>query len=927
MFKLSKYRYLWFLMAVLGLSLTSCVDDNFSIDEKEGNNPELEEGMAISFKILLSKDLASRDGEITRWNGDNKEYGNAEGYDNIIDTQDKFRVFFFTKEGDFLFGAIDRTISDGSSSGVNAVYTVRVPMNVIVDRQGNEYPIEQIKSYLKNNDFKVAVLANWPNEGKKINPGDYDDGDNTGNFGENPASTLKGHPLWGLKNSVVYKYNYDLADDAGKEDMRARVGVPEVKNINDLHHLFDETNVYAAEVETEERASNKECFSPFMAKNDDDKWAMGEPTDWVKMRSVDDGWHANYARQYVMDFDSKETANIWIRANWSPDKDLNNAKAIYRHYQHLWYLWNFDASYKYGLFKTNSSANGAYASAYQSNFGWNNGFTQGVTNKWGEQWYDRNGRDIYNWMNGTSSANPLNSLRIVTGIEGMNDSFFTFNNFPNAEACYMVKNDDAINNNRTYYGVRLPSRGTSIAENTSPGTFVFQARTSGTLRIKWGNGNANQNATLVIQKGTEVLKKYSVSSGNRYKLYDLGGTSDPGETFLDIENDASSAPIYIYCSEGAAVIYAIEYIRGKYLYETDREGVIPDADQGIPMYGVQNFKKLSNWTEGSTAYISTDQKLEVKLIRALAKVVVYIPEALGKPRHIYMRNMNRAARCEPMNVENPITWRDEENNGQHSSKCEFFNLKKYGPTYDPLKGGKNAQEYRNWLSWFYGSWGSASWKTTGEYEINEEGEWTPTSNNPINTSEASWKFEGATVPTNGERDEEDNLIYPEIFNPYITRSDFCHFIYMGRDEKNDNKHKYVLYMPDKFIDDPVHTGNFSSAPAVPHIEFRFDPGTDMSDKANKLTHSEFNLDDDRCFRIYFTNYNEDENGKENPEIRNVLTGSSFANYEKNRDNLKYHWPIMRNHTYEFHVNSAAPDRLLVNVTISDWSHEKVVAEW
>ena len=906
------------MAAAIFFLFPACVDDKIISEPDYPQEQPTEEATALSFTFRLDVDMTTRAGSDHKgktWDvsfDDANSY--AEEFENYIDTQDKFRVFFFTEEGDFLFGAIDRTISTGGEhSGSASTYTVRIPMNVLVDRSGFEYPVEKIKSYLRNNKFKVAVLANWPNAGGKINPGDYDDGDNSQDFGDNPSSTLKGHPMWGYRNSVLY-------DPTGDDrSLASQIGEKNVKNINDLHHLFDEVNIYASTETTSSRPySNRECYSPFMANNDDGVLAMGEPTDWVKMRDVNEGWHADYDMKYVFSFDSKETANQWIRANWNPDKDLNNDKKIYRHYQHLWYLWNFDASYKYGLYKTGNGSNQRYASAYQNNFGWNNGFTQGVTNTWGEQWYKRNGSTLYGKMDAaSSSATPLQSFHIVSSKEGQNDSFFRFNAFTNGEKCYRVTNPTGESGySSDYYGIRLPSRGKSLAENTSPGTFVFEARTAGTLRVKWGNGNSNSPSKLCIQKGTEWQREYTIASGNRYKIFDLGGTSSPNETFYDISMEGESVPIFIYCSEGDAVIYAIEYIRGKYLFETDREGVVPTEKQGIPMYGVQNFDPVSDWKDGSTCNLTTTS--EFKLLRSLAKVEVYIPTTFDQPRHMYMRYMNRSARCEPMNVEDPIAW-DEQSTSEgsvgHPRSCEFFSLMKYGPTYNTT--GNDLSGYRNWLSWFYGSWASASWLHESDYSIDEDGKWSLPDN-----SVKGFGFNGLLTP----KTAPEGSPYPKIFNPYINRSDFCHFIYMGKVE--DKKYyKYVLYVPEKYIDDPHYPGVFNSTPRVPHIEYRFDPATTLDGKESSLTHSEFNLDDDKCFRIYFTNYGYDSSmGEHNPEIANK-SASSYNSYEKNKENLKYHWPIIRNHKYQFYVGGDAPDRITVSVRIKDWKHEKMVTEW
>lgn len=918
--KMIRHLKIYSLLVATAL-FTGCRDE-LSLEEPVIPGQDVEfQGDCLVFSFEVDKNPDTRAGGES-WNvsndniNKNSVHPNAQEYDDWVDTQDKFRVFFFTKQGDFLFGAIDRTIAKGESGDINTqTYTVRIPMNVVVDRQGNEYPVEKLKDYLRHNNFKVAVLANWPNGGEKINPGDYDDGDNTGNFGDNPSSTLKGHPLWGYRNSVLY----DPENDESDKLLKDKIGEKDVKNINDLHHLYADKE-YNSTVTTPGRPiANQTIYSRFMGMNDDGEDAMGEPTDWVKMRNVEDGWHADYDMKFVYSFDSKETANQWIRANWNPEVNRNINKQIYRHYQHLWYLWNFDASYKYALYDREPGKYSTYASAYQYNFGWNDGFNQGPpANPWGKEWYERNGEKFYEWLDGSDSNHPLETKTILSG-SGQNDSFFTFNAFANNERCYMVENPaSALNGNMTYFGVRLPSRGTELAGMESPGTFVFQARTSGTLRVRWGNASDNNPATITIQKGTKVLNTYTIASGNRYKLYNLGGTSHSNETYLDISTDEASSPIYIYCSSGAAVIYAIEYIRGSYLYETDREGVIPSKDFPIPMYGVQEFLPLDQWEDGTTVTIPRQADKRFKLLRALAKVEVYIPLSFKRPRHMYMRYMNRAARCEPMDVENPIDWTEMESvTGSHPSDCEFFNVMNYGPTYDSAKG-ENASGYSDWLSWFYGSWTNAKWlpednSKRGLYNVDENGKWTPQSEHK------GWDL-SSNVPSEG------NAGYPKIFNPYIDRSDFCHFIYMGEDI--DGYHKYVLYVPEKYLDDPDSPGVFDSKPMVPHIEYRFDPATSVGDKENSLTHSEFNLDDDRCFRIYFTNYGDDNPGmgKHNPRIGET-TGSSYTTYEKNRENLKYHWPIMRNHTYKFYVGGSAPDRITVNVVISDWIHEKVVTVW
>lgn len=913
-----------------GLLLTGCIDETFPVDDPVNPGVEIE-GDCIQFTMALDKDISSRVADYSHFSD-----SEATKYENYIDTQDKFRVFFFTEDGDFLFGATDRVLGGISSSGSTGYWYVRIPMTMIVDREGAEYDIDKIKSYLKNNPFKIAVLANWPNAGEKVNPADWDDSEGTNSSGDNPSSTLKGHPQWNWSNSILNK-------DAKPKDIR---------NINDLHHVFNDT-YYAG-------ATRYQYYSQFMddAKpGDEPGFYMGEPTDWVKMRDINEGWKVpsnQYAMSTLVDgFDSKVTANQWIRANWSPDVLLNQGKNIYRHYQHLWLLWNFDATYKTALKgvtykKADGSetsylteavkdANGNYtvgtvtdASAYTDNWGWNDG-NAAVNNRFGAEWYKRNGDILYQWMkasynNGTKL--PLADKMIDIG-EATNDVFFRY--IPNiSQPGYCVK----INDN---YGIQLPAVNTSKVNDASTGMMKFQARTSGTIRIKWGSADDRQ-ASLAVQRDmntTPYVHENLTSANPTDWTYN-------NLNYIDVSVEGNSVPMYIYCTKGNAVIYAIEYIRGRYLYETDREGVAPNINQGIPMYGVQRYEPIGDWQRGTTITLTEN----VSLIRALAKVEVFIKKEFGKPRHVYMRNINRAARCEPMDVETPTDeiWSEKHasvtNNGDGKDPtveklCEWFDIQQYGPSYG------SSGSYSDWLSWFYGSWKNTKWKTGNDAEPYrydwDLGYWVPMG------SHKGWKND---LPKADDKS-------PRFFNPYNYRNDFCRFL-EGDDTgyTDDEYYHYVLYLPEKNIDDPSTIGELSSDPHVPHIEYRFypkdvDPLTDKVEgyveadlpyeaADDRYSNTEYNLDDNQSYRIYFTNY-----GKSGPNSENVndvtkvnaelISGrwnrDTYDNYERNREYLEYHWPIMRNHIYKFYVGGDGPQNPEVLVEVADWGHRKVVVKW
>lgn len=890
------------LMALFSLGILPGCTDDIDLSEKSDPNAIEIEGDCIGFKIKLDKDITSRS-RADEYSKD--EFSTAiESYENYIDTQDKFRVFFFTKNGEFLFGANDRIVGSLTSKDLSADYWyVRIPMTMLVDRENQEYDVDKIKAYLKNHSFKIAVLANWPNAGDKINPADWDDSENGYSTSDNPSSTLKGNPHWNWSNSILNK-------DANPADIR---------NINDLHHLYNDS-YYA------ERSS---VYGDFMENNVDGEAGLyaGEPTDWVQMRNVKDGWKGNFPlideegkdvptvdrSTEVADFDSKTTANQWIRANCTPEVERNRHKMLYRHYQHLWFLWNFDASYKYGLWENNEnlreSAYYGFNESYEDNFEWKDNTPAKITNPWGAEWYQRNGKRLYNWMensyNDGDNPKAIGSIRIDFG-ESNSDVFFQYDPASGSSYAYCRKVGD-------YYGIQLPAIGSGTKISTA-GTIQFQARTSGTLRIKWSSQNGTSSGL-----GVQVGSSYKEHTGMTATVPTDWKADQDGLEYWDVSIEADSQPVYIFCTNGRAVVYSIEFIRGKYLYETDREGIMPSPDRGIPMYGVKEFPAIPDWQKGTTFNLVEN----ISLIRALAKVEVYIAKKFGLPRHVYFKSMNRAARCEPMDVETDTDqlWVDDhlEKGESGTYLCEWFAIQKHGPSY-------NHGNYKEWLKWFYGSWTTAKWKTEGYVWNYDLGIYEPKEENGLK----GWQKAG-------DIESSDS---PHIFNPYIYRTDFCRFLYADAGEDNPDYYKYVLYVPEKNLDDPATAGLTTSAPKVPHIEYRFAPPSyeeydineyDIAPIAeNTYTNTENNLDDNDSFRIYFTNYGTmDKNVvpvNEELENRNWIS-STYDTYVRDVERLKPHWPIMRNHCYKFFVGGSGPENPEIRVQVSDWGHRKVIVEW
>lgn len=929
-----RYR-IWPALICCMAVFVSCTDD-LKLPEP-GNETDEIEGDCLSFMIKLDKDQMTRAEESL-----SSQY--LMTYDTYIDTQDKFRVFFFTEQGDFLFGATDRVVGAyDKADSENDYWYVRIPMTKIVDRDNQEYDIDKIKNYLKNHNFKIAVLANWPNGGEKINPADYDDSE--GNNGDNPSSELKGNPKWNWSNSI-------LNEKANPADIR---------NINDLHHVYNDTYYADGSVAKAENAASRfSTYSKFMAHGADGYY-MGEPTDWVKMRDIGEGWKPkNYNPDPVVpEFSGKTSANRWIRANWTPEVQINQDKGIYRHYQHLWFLWNFDAAYKYGAWLETEEGKKALTSSeeasketlkrkadeyYGANWGWNDNTPAALANPRGQEWHNRNGAQLYNWMknsyNNGGTANPIGNNKIeVVDSKNEFEVFFEYIS-RNGSPCYAVKVGDN-------YGIHLPNIGRNKILIGSTGFIKFQARTAGTLRVKWGSRDGVSSSLAVQQGYVETSPQYIHSN---YSSLTPTDWTYSGLSYLDVTVEGNTEPLYIYCTSGNAVVYSIEFIRGKYLFETDREGVAPGPNQGIPMYGVQNYTAIGEWQRGTTINLPDN----ISLVRALARVEVYIPRNLGEPKHVYMRNMNRLARCEPMDVHSPTgdIWTENHyikgSNINDEKLCEWFRIQKYGPSYgDKL----SSTTYTDWLSWFYGSWQkdgvgegneAIHWKNDGDkanYTYNRDrGYYVP------NTTLTGWK---ENEPFSYS-EYSDGMKPPHLFNPYYYQNDFCRFLYAGPvTEKGKAYNKYILYLPEKNIDDPSIIGNLKSDPRVPHIEYRFPPKGSTNPGEEEIAgaavdaynNTEYNLDDNDCYRIYFTNYGGKDYSEEddseiqsltepNPIFKSGAIGrEDYDEYERSNANLRYHWPILRNHVYKFYLGENGPENPEIHVQVTDWGHKKVVLEW
>ncbi|MCH5237271.1 MAG: hypothetical protein J1E95_05660, partial [Muribaculaceae bacterium] len=725
-------KYIKTLMAVFTINcFTACVDDKLTTpDEPQGGlQYDPIEGYSIGFTVDLEKDMS------TRAEGDN-EY---EAYDNYIDTKDKFRVLFFTANGEFMFGAIDRTVTylTDQNDYTKDRWYVRIPMNYLVDRQGKEYNAEKIRKDLKENSFKVAILANWPNNGVL-----KDEDDPNSDF-----TYINREPNWGLAESIY--------------------GTDQPKTIHDLHHLV----VDGGYNDNNSNPSRRGTYGFVMGGDiSNGKGTMGVKTDWV--RDIIDFSESSGST-------AREKGEAWIKKYWDPSTRIPNSEYKGKdnfdpHYDNLWQLWDFNAdqhnwepaSY---AFKDFGELSELQAENWKKRM---NSFTGGLSN------FNPDKGSVVRKSN-TSPVNMKfgsNNLGLVyngslCASDNKEDSGPVEISTSNSWALRMRPVTGKVNGNNGKETIDIKA---DDDQNLVKNYIKFKAPGSGTIRIKFSKLQTTTNKTpyLVVQHETNHLDKFECKSAAEPHIESIN---------LDVQGETEN--IFIFALDENIAIHAIEYISSRYFYDTNRIGIAPSKDYPIPMYGVEDFSPLTAWEEGTTFDISLDNRTTEKdeskkyegknicLIRSLAKMVVYLP---NKAEHLYVRSMNRTAWCEPIDVFTPTSQTWSNAHGTNSNSCEFWKIIDYNQKnsyktsfheYTGTEGMKerNLSQYQDWLSWFYSSWLSWGW----------------------NLGHSPQGYYSSEVP--------------HLFNPNINRSDFCQMLDAG--EVPGRGHKYILYMPEKNISD------------------------------------------------------------------------------------------------------------------------------
>lgn len=635
-------------------------------------------------------------------------------------------------------------------------------------------------------------------------------------------------------------------------------------NINKLHHLS-----------TDSKYKEGSVFGFLLEKS-----KIGMATvNWVKSPK-----NLNKADDNSDNKDDDRSAEYWIRNNWWDKKDVNKHESYREEYGDLWLLWNFDFALK-----------GRDAVNTEPDF---------IKSKW----IEKNQNDLKGWLETyKGTTNPLHSFIVEDKDNG---------NFE-----YVIK-ENSLTGAAT---VTQPQIGGEYGILLNPGyfddnAFRFNMVASGTINIKWGRPEGSAGKIKIERRNQkdspQAIKTYTLD--NPAQKYPLNNKNEKE----DLKITGDSEFISIFATDGEVIIYEIEYIASQYLYEIDRDPVAPSASQGIPMYGVQEYKKLGNfWKKGTLFNLSDFNNLSlvesgyeyrdrIYLLRSVAKVEVLIPKSFNA-HHVMLRCLNRKAFNEPMDVSTPTNkiWTDNSLDlSKHPEDCEMKQLKGHLPFFDE-EATKNEAVYKKKLAWYYGTWKNSDGNIGSGESVVEVPGTTEYGNTPIQApNKESYAYDGNNPYI------KNWLEYPHILNPRIERSDFVRFHEYGTYEGIYDR--YVLYVPEKFVDDPNTDGDISDSPKVCHIEFRRSGMNGYDDDPW------INLDDNNCYRLYFH-----ENGY-NPAYKPTLsqdvpgnsgTKQTWENtYEQKKENLKNHLPILRNHVYSFTVKDINQSVLVVELNVLPW---------
>lgn len=671
-------RYIYGILSTLLLLFmaTGCVDD--ALLPGCGEDGESLEGKPYTLTFTVGVPPMDNGAPRTRA----IYYGNPTYYEDWIDTQDGLRVLFFISKREktganyvagqypdtdprvandsknplrdyFLFESTSRWVTQLPYDDDNSLrYRITVPFYQIGDEE-TEYRDhwERIRNLLRDYDFKVAIMANHPNEA---------------------SATFH----WGLQESILSAPDIDNLSTATK-----------LKTVNDIHHSVPDRNystntngyrdkAYVMLADNKNKINGEGTMGPFI--------------DWVTARSQ------LYGDALGGVFTTKEEARVWIRNFWIPDLIYNedtdpdiDYQTLYHNYRHIWSYWNFGGLVSdNGLPYSNKSA----------------------VNPHINDWEVRNGAYLRQWINtavanGGSltdlNTNSKNSELKLDGSMGMQ--------FYPASAKGVITSGS---NGKRFYGVSLPKLSSKPANTSVKDCFQFKLNAHSTVVVRYVASSSSTKVNLEVGS-TEVSASTSSVTVNGVKLteaiYSQNIADTPQQAYIYCLGDGATIydievvqDQYIYLTDREGILPSHDHPIP--MYGIQKYGALEGFwDDGA---------SFDLTTGGSNVQGDLYGSKTIYLLRAVAKVEVLIPKSLGVPKHVYIHSLNRHVRCEPTDVATPTNeiWKDHDNGCEWKmiqGRGTMYDTDVYNA--DSYKK-KLSWYYGNWLEWGWNFNGYTQWK-------------------------------------------------------------------------------------------------------------------------------------------------------------------------------------------------------------------------
>ncbi|MCH5245222.1 MAG: hypothetical protein J1E84_02070 [Muribaculaceae bacterium] len=875
------------------LLLTGCVDEPFV--DSTSDRDVFEDGPALVFNI----ELPSYSGNAGSTGGSSFDFDHGEEWENYVDPE-RMRVLFFDLDGNYLFETDRRHIrvisKDNKWTGTTTTYRVTMPLNdFFKEKDRVEGQLEAIKAAILDDGFKVVTLVNWPYfvEGERVYDMHTDEALQPNDYIRTDLDFVY-DPTHEAPNSKISYFTHCIYDNV----------------YGDYRKSYKSPNDYRNE------AYQQLVYDP---PGGEQAGQMGVYTLWVnyffkRQSEVRDLIRSGYdaSGQVQFHYSYSGTGDNFKCEDYGYTRHIDAYNSFEQ--RDLWDLWNFSAG-KATVTPTCVTGFNPKNSAMVNDY-----------------WAARNTNRLIYQLN-----KKANSQGVVSGgfdIDDLscNNSNIVYHRYTGTpdgphEGGYLTVSNNGLMSTEFDTSTKVTnfnnSSNSTLVTNCKNNAIHFEAHGEGGLRVKCANADPDKPAKLLVfinrdtPSTADGIKRtnaiiYEADHDDEYVvegtplLMEVKNSIDDvpgsGNMFIIDPGTEPYADVYIVPLDGDVNFYEVGYIRDRITYFSCRSCIMPSSENPIPMYGVQNFDGIREYVEllrrdeifnvsdiNEQNSIPAEKKSQynyrnVYLLRSVAKVELRIPESLIKdhmPTDVLMCSMNRSARCEPKDVGSPteLLWygfdkakeMDPSIAGDYigagasakypGAKAEFDNIRQYGPFYTP--NDKNIGNYRNKISWFYGVW----------------------------ATEYGWNWNNVA----GVQLAPAEPAYPRIINSRIDRSAITH---MHRVPNKDGYVRYIIYMPEKNIDDCDTKGHLGDSPMLANIQIRF---SGMNESLN--------LEDKNCYYIYFTDYSEINGtfGLNRSDIASTMRGS--------RELISKLQPVVRNFHYVFTINSINDNKLGVSMSV------------